>query len=68
METIETSYVGVAFSDHLGYTVKIKLPKHFSRLISPKYKPQFKSRPEVIRDLEFNKRLEEKKESGGISL
>jgi hypothetical protein len=39
--------------------VKIKLPAKFSRLLSPKFKPQFKSKSDVIKDEEFNRRLTE---------
>ena len=60
VDTLEACYVGAAFSDHMGYIVKVKLPKTFSRLISPKFKPQFKSKPDVIKDPIFNSLLKEK--------
>ena len=51
--TIDASYVGVSFSDHLGYIAKVRLPALLSKLSSPKSKPQFKAKPEVIRDSIF---------------
>ena len=57
---LEAKYVGVAFSDHMSLILKIKLPENFSRLTSPKYKPQFKSKPNVVRDPEFCRRLKSK--------
>ena len=50
---MDVKYVGVAFSDHLGLVVKIKLPEIFSRLLCPRSKPQFKARPEVVKDEKF---------------
>ena len=44
----------------MSLLVKIKLPENFSRLTSPKFKAQFKSRPEVVKDPEFNNRLKSK--------
>ena len=57
MTILEVKYVGVAFSDHLALIVKVKLPGNFSRLMCPKSKPQFKAKPEVVRDPVFNERL-----------
>ena len=37
--------------------ITLKLPENFCRLMSPKYKSQFKSKPEVVVDPEFNRRL-----------
>ena len=60
MKILEVKYVGVAFSDHLALLVKIKLPEVYSRLLCPKSKPQFKAKPEVVRDKVFNQRLKER--------
>ena len=60
MVILEARYVGLAFSDHHGLIVKIKLPEAQSRLISPKSKPQFKAKPEVVRDPIFNEKLKSK--------
>ena len=56
---MNAKYVGVAFSDHMGLIVRIKLPGEFSRLSSPKNKPQFKATPDVIRDPLFIESLRE---------
>ena len=70
---ISATYIGVAFSDHHALVLELKIPASFSQLLSPKYRPQFKSKPEVIRDQEFNIRLkksmaewEQVKLSGGL--
>ena len=57
MTVLEVRYVGLAFSDHHGLIVKIKLPESQSKLLCPKSKPQFKAKPEVVRDKIFNERL-----------
>ena len=57
LKIIEASYVGVAFSDHLALIIKIKLPENMSKLISPKSRPLFKSKPIVIQDKTFQTRL-----------
>ena len=59
MTIVEISYVGIAFSDHLALVVKVKLPETFSRLLCPKSKPQFKAKPEVVRDAVFSERLKQ---------
>ena len=59
IEPLEAFYVGVAFSDHLAYIVKIKIPTSLSKLSSPKSKPLFKSKPDTIKDPVFKLRLEE---------
>ena len=51
-------YVGVAFSDHQAYIVKIKIPGISSKITSPKSRPQFKAKPEVVKDPIFYKRLQ----------
>ena len=50
--------VGVAFSDHLSQIFKLRLPESFSKLTSPTFRSQFKSKPDVVKDPEFNRRLE----------
>ena len=59
IEILEAYYVGVAFSDHLSYIVKIKVPNAFKKLSSPKSKPLFKSKPDVIQDPIFKQKLKE---------
>ena len=59
LEIVEAYYVGVAFSDHLTHIVKIKLPQNMTKIASPKSKPLFKSKPNVIQDEKFKSRLKE---------
>ena len=59
----EVKYLPLAFSDHFGLIVKILLPGTMQRLISPKARPSFKLKPEVIRDQLFKNRLEESMKS-----
>ena len=40
------------------FKTETELPENFSHFCSPKFKPQFKSKPEVIKDPEFNTRLQ----------
>ena len=56
---LEAYYVGVAFSDHFSLIIKIKMPENMTKLISPKSKPLFKSKPEVIDDEIFRNRLKQ---------
>ena len=60
MVIVEAKYVGLAFSDHLALVIKLKLPESFSRLLCPRSKPQFKAKPEVVRDKVFHQQLREK--------
>ena len=43
ISVISACYVGVAFSDHQGFVLELKVPTNFSKFLSPKYRPQFKS-------------------------
>ena len=60
MAVLEVKYVGLAFSDHQGLIVKIKLPETKSKLLCPRSRPQFKAKPEVVKDKVFNNRLKDK--------
>ena len=60
MTVLEVRYVGLAFSDHHGLIVKIKVPESQSRFLCPKSKPQFQAKPEVVRGKIFNERLKQK--------
>ena len=57
LKILEAYYVGIAFSDHFALIVKIGLPQNMSRLSSPKARPLFKSKPDVIRDPIFKEIL-----------
>ena len=50
-------YESVAFSDHLAYIVKLCIPDPFNSIVSPKSRPFFKTKPEVIRDEVFKMQL-----------
>ena len=51
-------YTSVAFSDHLSHIVTVKLPPTLlSKAVSPKSKPLFKIRPEIVKDSVFKARL-----------
>ena len=51
-------FTAVAFSDHMGYIVKLSLPDNSSKFLSPKSRPFFKTSPEVVMDNTFKNRLE----------
>ena len=53
----QSSYVSVAFSDHLAHIVNINLPSPISVMICPKSRPFYKIRPEIVRDEVFQDRL-----------
>ena len=57
LTVLEAYYVGIAFSDHFTFIVKIQLPENMGKLVSPKCKPLFKSKPEVVQDETFRTRL-----------
>ena len=59
IEIVEAKYVGVAFSDHQAQLVTMKLPEAKSKILSPKSRPQFKAKPDVVRDQIFQQRLKE---------
>ena len=50
-------YVPLAFSDHFAHVVEFLLPDNFSFYISPKSRPSFRLRAEVIQDQVFKERL-----------
>ena len=52
-------YLPVAFSDHLALKVKIEIPDPIQRYCSPRNRPSFKMREEVVRDSEFQERVKE---------
>ena len=54
---MEARYVPVSFSDHLAYVVNYSLPVPMARILSPRSRPLFKIKPEVIKDQLFKERL-----------
>ena len=57
LEVVQATYVPVAFSDHLAHVVEFMVPENFSYILSPKCRPSFKVKAEVIRDMVFKERL-----------
>ena len=59
LHVLEAKYVPLAFSDHFSHIVRISLPDPLSRILSPKCRPSFRLRPEIVRDYKFKQRLRE---------
>ena len=57
IKVLEAKYEPLAFSDHMAYIVSYILPTASSRMFSPKARPMFKVRPEVINDRVFQQNL-----------
>ena len=51
-------YESVAFSDHLMYIVKLTIPNTMQKILSPKSRPFFKIKPEIIQDDKFKTDLQ----------
>ena len=62
IKLVEVKYCSIAFSDHMGLIVTIKLPDPLAKILSPKSRPLFKTKPEVISDKLFQERLAENME------
>ena len=62
---LSAEYIPVAFSDHFGHIVKMKVPDPLSRLICPKSRPIFKVKEEVAFDREFQDRVKSSMEEWG---
>ena len=50
LQIVEAKYVGNSFSDHLALIVSFKLPSVLPKIQSPKSRPLFKIKPEVVSD------------------
>ena len=59
-ELIDAEYIPVAFSDHLTFVIKIKMPNDCINAKCPRATQHFKAKPEIIKDRIFKARLEEK--------
>ena len=57
LKVVRASYEPIAFSDHMAYIVSFTLPSSTARILSPRSRPLFKIRPEVICDKLFQERL-----------
>ena len=59
IKVINAKYEPIAFSDHMAYTITISIPTSMARILSPRSKPHFKIKPDVIKDEVFQKRLKD---------
>jgi hypothetical protein len=59
----EAKYLPLAFSDHFAHVVQFILPDQHSKVLSPKSRPSFRLRAEVLKDSVFKYRLEESMKS-----
>ena len=57
---VTAEYIPVAFSDHFAHIITFKVPDKFSKILSPKTRPRFKLRAEIIMDNIFKERLKKK--------
>ena len=57
LQPTNAQYSSVAFSDHLSHIVSIKLPSSLVKHTSPKSRPFFKTRPDIVKDRLFKSRL-----------
>ena len=57
--TEEAKYISIAFSDHLAMTVSYCLPDPVTRAFTPRSRPQFRVKPDVVVDPIFQARLRE---------
>ena len=55
---VQAEYVPIAFSDHLAPNVRVKVPDHLARILSPRSRPQFKLREEIVRDKLFQENVQ----------
>jgi len=53
----EAKYESIAFSDHMAQILKINIPECIMKCKSPKSRPLFKTKPEVVLDEVFQSRL-----------
>ena len=53
------SYTAIAFSDHFSHIVTLSLPSPLAIQLSPKSRPLFKTRPDIVRDKVFKARLKD---------
>ena len=57
LDLIEARYEPISFSDHLAYIVSFSLPSPMARILSPRARPLYKIKPDVIKDKLFQERL-----------
>ena len=59
MKPMSAQYIPVAFSDHFAHVVTFNTPDMLSKIMSPKPRPRFKLRAEIIKDPIFKERVKE---------
>ena len=59
IKVVDAKYISLAFSDHMGLIISVQLPEILARILSPKNRPLFKTKPDVINDKLFQARLKE---------
>ena len=57
---ILAKYISIAFSDHLASVYCLKAPENLCKPLSPRHKPLFKARTEVMTDQVFTQMLNSK--------
>ena len=55
----EAKYCSLAFSDHMAHIVSIILPDQLCRILSPKSRPSYKIKQDVVIDSIFQERLKD---------
>ena len=55
----EAKYCSLAFSDHMAHIVSIFLPDQLCRILSPKSRPSYKIKQDVVNDSIFQERLKD---------
>ena len=60
IQIVSAIYTSIAVSDHLAQIYTMRTPASINKSMSPKHKPLFKSKPEVITDAIFKERLASK--------
>ena len=58
LEVKEAKYISIAFSDHLATVASFILPDNLTKMITPKARPFFKTKPEVVIDSQFKESLQ----------
>ena len=58
MVPTNSRYISLAFSDHFGLVSSFTLPSQMAKIFSPRARPFFRTRPEVVVDSKFREGLE----------
>ena len=60
LKILSANYISIAFSDHHASVYRLKAPENLCKPLSPRHKPLFKARAEVVADPVFAQRLNTK--------